>query len=158
VSADIFSAVLSFQRYLAVPASPIPHPIPDRDANTFVDLGCGACHQPRLPVTLTDADGKYVSAVIAPYTDLRLHDLGSHLADETVSGKKVSSKWRTAPLWGMGYRMSLEHFPTFLHDGRARSAEEAILWHDGEAANARARFEQLPAPQRKAFLHWLETL
>jgi CxxC motif-containing protein (DUF1111 family) len=158
VSADIFSAVLSFQRYLAVPASPTPHPIPDRDANTFVDLGCGACHQPRLPVILTDADGKEVSAVIAPYTDLRLHDLGNRLADETVAGKKVSSKWRTAPLWGLGYRMSLEHFPTFLHDGRARSAEEAILWHDGEAANARARFEQLATPQRKAFLHWLETL
>jgi CxxC motif-containing protein (DUF1111 family) len=158
LSADIFSAVLSFQRYLAVPASPTPHPIPDRDANTFVDLGCGACHQPRLPVTMTDADGKEVSAVIAPYTDLRIHDLGSRLADETVAGKKISSKWRTAPLWGLGYRMSLEHFPTFLHDGRARSAEEAILWHDGEGANARARFEQLPAPQRKAFLHWLETL
>jgi len=158
VSADIFSAVLSFQRYLAVPASPTPHPIPDQDANTFADLGCGACHEPRLPVTLTDADGKEVSAVIAPYTDLRLHDLGNRLADETVAGKKVSSKWRTAPLWGLGYRMSLEHFPTFLHDGRARSAEEAILWHDGEAASARTRFEQLPAPQRKAFLRWLDTL
>jgi CxxC motif-containing protein (DUF1111 family) len=158
VSADIFSAVLSFQRYLAVPASPTPHPIPDRDANTFVDLGCGACHQTRVPVTLTDGDGREVSAVIAPYTDLRLHDLGSRLADETVAGKKVSSKWRTAPLWGVGYRMSLEHFPTFLHDGRARSAEEAILWHDGEAAGARDRFEHLPASQRKAFLRWLETL
>lgn len=158
VSSDIFSAVVSFERYLAVPASPTPHPIPDQDANTFADLGCGACHQPRLPVTVTDADGKNVSAVIAPYTDLRLHDLGSHLADETVAGKKVSSKWRTAPLWGLGYRMTLERFPTFLHDGRARSAEEAILWHDGEAAGARDSFEHLPAPQRRAFLRWLETL
>jgi CxxC motif-containing protein (DUF1111 family) len=158
LSADIFSAVLSFQRYLAVPASPTPHSIPDPDANTFADLGCGACHLPRLPITLTDADGKEASAVIAPYTDLRLHDLGGRLSDETVAGKKAPSKFRTAPLWGLGYRMSLEHFPTFLHDGRARSAEEAILWHDGEATNARACFEQLPAAQRKAFLHWLETL
>ena len=158
VSADIFNAVLSFQRWLAVPASPTPHPIPDRDAHTFTDLGCVACHQPRLAVTLTDADGKDYAAVIAPYTDLRLHDLGTRLADETVAGEKVSSKWRTAPLWGLGYRMTLEHFPTFLHDGRARSAEEAILWHDGEATDARQNFEQLPASQRKAFLHWLETL
>jgi CxxC motif-containing protein (DUF1111 family) len=158
VSADIFNAVLSFQRYLAVPASPTPHPIPDLDAKTFADLGCVACHQPRLAVTLTDADGKDYAAVIAPYTDLRLHDLGTRLADETVAGKKISSKWRTAPLWGLGYRTNLEHFPTFLHDGRARSAEEAILWHDGEAAGARQNFEQLPAAQRKAFLHWLETL
>jgi len=158
VSAEIFNAVLSFQRYLAVPASPTPHPIPDRDAKTFAALGCVACHQPRMVVTLTDADGKDYAAVIAPYTDLRLHDLGTRLADETVAGKKVSSKWRTAPLWGLGYRMALEHFPTFLHDGRARSAEEAILWHDCEAAGARKNFEQLPASQRKAFLHWLETL
>ena len=158
VSGEIFDAVLSFQRYLAVPASPTPHSVPDRDANAFADLGCSACHQPRLAVTLTDAAGKNVSAVIAPYTDLRLHDLGDRLADETVAGKKVRSRWRTPPLWGMGYRMALEHFPTFLHDGRARSVQEAILWHDGEAAGARTRFEQLPAPQRKAFLHWLETL
>jgi CxxC motif-containing protein (DUF1111 family) len=158
VSADIFSAVVSFQRWLAVPASPTPHPAPDQDAKTFADLGCVACHQPRLAATLTDTDGKDVSAVIAPYTDLRLHDLGSRLADETIAGKKVSSKWRTAPLWGLGYRMSLERFPTFLHDGRARSAEEAILWHDGEAAGARDRFEHLPASQRKVFLRWLETL
>jgi CxxC motif-containing protein (DUF1111 family) len=158
VSDDIFNAVLSFQRWLAVPASPTPHPIPDGDARTFAELGCAACHQPRLPVALTDAAGKDVSAVIAPYTDLRLHDLGRRLADETVSGTKVTSRWRTAPLWGLGYRMSLERFPTFLHDGRARSAEEAILWHDGEAAAARNRFEQLSAAQRKVFLHWLETL
>jgi CxxC motif-containing protein (DUF1111 family) len=158
VSADIFNAVLSFQRYLAVPASPTPHPIPDLDAKTFAELGCVACHQPRLAVTLTDAVGKDYAAVIAPYTDLRLHDLGTRLADETVAGKKVLSKWRTAPLWGLGYRMTLEHFPTFLHDGRARSAEEAILWHDGEATSARQNFEQLPASQRKDFLRWLETL
>jgi CxxC motif-containing protein (DUF1111 family) len=158
VSADIFSAVVSFQRWLAVPGSPTPHSVPDQDAKTFADLGCAACHQPRLAITPPDADAKTIAAVIAPYTDLHLHDLGSRLADETVAGKKVSSKWRTAPLWGLGYRMSLEHFPTFLHDGRARSAEEAILWHDGEAAGARDHFEHLPALQRKAFLRWIETL
>jgi CxxC motif-containing protein (DUF1111 family) len=158
VSDDLFDAVLSFQRWLAVPPSPSPHPQPDPDAGVFADLGCAVCHQTRLPVALTDADGKSVAAVIAPYTDLRLHDLGTRLADEDVAGRKVPSKWRTAPLWGLGYRVSFERFPTFLHDGRARSAEEAILWHDGEAAGARERFEKLPAAQRKAFLHWVETL
>jgi CxxC motif-containing protein (DUF1111 family) len=158
VSDDIFNALLTFQRWLAVPASPTPHTTPDRDANTFAKLGCVGCHQPQVQVALTDDTGKDVSAVIAPYTDLHLHDLGGRLADENVAGKKVTSKWRTAPLWGLGYRMSLERFPTFLHDGRARSAEEAILWHDGEAAGARTRFEQLSAAERKAFLHWLETL
>jgi CxxC motif-containing protein (DUF1111 family) len=158
VSDDLFNAVLSFQRWLAVPASPTPHAVPDRGGELFAEVGCVACHQPRLPVTLTDSEGRKVSAVIAPYSDLRLHDLGSRLADENVAGQKVMSRWRTAPLWGLGYRVSFERFPTFLHDGRARSAEEAILWHDGEAAGARRRFEKLPAPERTALIHWLETL
>lgn len=158
VSAELLDAIVSFQRYLAVPASPSPHQAPDLDGKIFADLGCVACHRPQLQVDLSDADGKNVSAVIAPYTDLRLHDLGVRLADEDVSGTKIPSKWRTAPLWGLGYRMTRERQPTFLHDGRARSAEEAILWHDGEAAGARREFEQLPAARRKALLHWLETL
>ena len=117
------------------PASPTPHSIPDLDADTSLN-SVVSVHPPQLQVALTDDAGKDFSAVIAPYTDLRLHDLGARLADETVAGQKVASKWRTAPLWGLGYRMSLERFPTFLHDGRARSAEEAILWHDGEAASS----------------------
>jgi CxxC motif-containing protein (DUF1111 family) len=107
---------------------------------------------------LTDSHGRAATATIEPYTDLRLHDLGAALADESVAGQKVFSRWRTAPLWGLGYRMALECDPTFLHDGRARSVEEAILWHDGEAANAKSYFEHLPATQRRQFLHWLETL
>ena len=158
VSDDIFTAVLSFQRWLAVPASPTPHTDADHGGQTFADLGCIACHRPQWPVTLPDSDGKPNTTTIIPYTDLRLHNLGPALADQTMAGKKVTSRWRTAPLWGLGYRMSLERFPTFLHDGRARSAEEAILWHYGEAAAAREKFERLTADERKKFLRWLETL
>ena len=151
VSEDLLDAVVSFQRWLAVPPSPSPHSTPDVDGRIFADLGCAGCHQPLLAVPS-------VGASIAPYTDLRLHSLGTRLADSDVAGRKVTSKWRTAPLWGLGYRVSFERFPTFLHDGRARSVEEAILWHDGEAAGARKRFEHLTGEQRKAFLHWVETL
>ena len=158
VSAELFDAILSFQRWLAVPASPTPHSPADPGAQTFTELGCVACHRPQWPVTLTEANGATRTATIAPYTDLRRHNLGTGLADETVAGKKVTSEWRTAPLWGLGYRMSLERFPTFLHDGRARSVEEAILWHNGEATGARVQFEHLSEGQRKAFAHWLETL
>jgi len=158
VSDDIFTAVLSFQHWLAVPASPTPHDDAEHGGQTFADLGCSACHRPQWPVTLPDSDGKPNTVTITPYTDLRLHNLGPPLADQTIAGRKVTSRWRTAPLWGLGYRMSLERFPTFLHDGRARSAEEAILWHDGEAAGARERFESLSAGRRKTFLKWLETL
>ena len=151
VSDDLLDAVVSFQRWLAVPPSPSPHPAPDVDGRIFAELGCASCHQPLLAVPS-------VGAAIAPYTDLRLHNLGTRLADSDVAGHKVTSNWRTAPLWGLGYRVSFERFPTFLHDGRARSVEEAILWHDGEAAGARKKFEHLKAAQRKALLHWLETL
>jgi CxxC motif-containing protein (DUF1111 family) len=65
-----------------------------------------------------------------------------------------------------GYRASpirathrpIEFRRTFLHDGRARSAEEAILWHFGEAGHARSKFVDLGPRARETLLHWLETL
>ena len=78
--------------------------------------------------------------------------------DENAAGARVPSRWRTAPLWGLGYRMTTEAHPTFLHDGRARSPEEAILWHSGEAAAARRNFMNLWGRPRETLLHWLETL
>jgi CxxC motif-containing protein (DUF1111 family) len=157
VSEELLDAVAAFVRTLAVPASPV-HVQDPRGAETFQDIGCAACHQPRLPVQLPGRDGATAAGTIAPYTDLKLHDLGSEMADETVSGVKVPSRWRTAPLWGLGYRMKREGGPTLLHDGRARSLEEAVLWHAGEAARAKRRFLDLGPRARDALLHWLETL
>jgi CxxC motif-containing protein (DUF1111 family) len=54
--------------------------------------------------------------------------------------------------------MSRESKPTFLHDGRARSVEEALLWYDGEAAVVRERFEHLPREQREELLRFVEAL
>jgi CxxC motif-containing protein (DUF1111 family) len=127
------------------------------ESTLFVDIGCADCHLPSLPVEPSEG-GPKTSGAIAPYTDLRLHDLGIDLADEDVRGKRVDSRWRTAPLWGLGYRLRLESHPTFLHDGRARSAEEAILWHGGEGASSRRKFEELSPAQRAVLLSWLETL
>jgi CxxC motif-containing protein (DUF1111 family) len=158
VSEELLDAVVTFVRMLAVPESPV-HPQDDSLGSTlFRDIGCAACHGPRLPVELPTSDGSKVAGFIDPYTDLRLHDLGSEMADETASGAKVVSHWRTAPLWGLGYRMKVENHPTFLHDGRARSPEEAILWHSGEAAHAKRRFLDLGPRARDALLRWLETL
>jgi CxxC motif-containing protein (DUF1111 family) len=153
VSDDFLDAVVKFQNFLAVPQSPSPHPRPDVGLKVFVQIGCAGCHKPERVF-----GGDNTNSTIEPYSDLRLHNLGDRLADMTVSGQKVPSEFRTAPLWGMGYRVSFERHPTFLHDGRARSVEEAILWHDGEAASVRENFEKLPAQQRTAFLHWVETL
>jgi len=54
--------------------------------------------------------------------------------------------------------MSRECRPTFLHDGRARSVEEAVLWHDGEAAVVRERFEHLPRAKREELLRFVAAL
>jgi CxxC motif-containing protein (DUF1111 family) len=143
VSEELIEALVAFQRTLAVPRSP---PDPKEDSlgfELFKEIGCAVCHRLQIP--------------IAPYTDLQTHDLGREMDDETVAGTKVRSRWRTAPLWGLGYRMKTEGHPTFLHDGRARSAEEAILWHSGEAAPTRQNFVTLGPRSRHALLRWLET-
>ncbi|MDT1862436.1 hypothetical protein FPK50_23445, partial [Acinetobacter baumannii] len=46
----------------------------------------------------------------------------------------------------------------YLHDGRARSLTEAVMWHDGEAAAARQRFEKLATAEREALLAFLRSL
>ena len=84
----------------------------------FNASACDACHRP----TLNTPGG-----LISPYTDLQRHDLGVALADRDVSGHVVPSRWRTAPLWEISYRIRTEHVPTFVHDGRERSIEEAIF-------------------------------
>jgi CxxC motif-containing protein (DUF1111 family) len=158
VSSELLDAVLAFQTWLAVPESPERDEDNALGASLFARVGCDACHRPRVGVKLEDADGHPVDAIIEPYSDLRLHDLGDGLADQDNSGRSVASRWRTAPLWGLGYRLHRESFPTFLHDGRARSSEEAILWHAGEGSDARRAFERLTVDQRRALLQFLAAL
>jgi CxxC motif-containing protein (DUF1111 family) len=148
VSAEFMQALLDFQTFLAVPRS---KNTADNAAAAFADLGCAACHRPQLPVEGVDGIGG-----IAAYTDLSLHDLGTDLADRDVQGRTVPTRFRTAPLWGLGH--AARRPLTLLHDGRARSIEEAILWHDGEAAAARERFEHLDAALRQRLLAWLAQL
>ena len=87
--------------------------------------------------------------------------MGAGLADKLVEGQATGTMWRTAPLWGIGYTdkvMGGAGKVGYLHDGRARSLTEAILWHDGEAAKARQRFAQLSKTDRDAVLAFLKSL
>ncbi|MEZ7956696.1 MAG: di-heme oxidoredictase family protein [Rubritalea sp.] len=68
---------------------------------------------------------------IHPYTDFLLHDMGDGLADHSPDYEASSKEWRTAPLWGIGLVKTVTKHTRFLHDGRARNIEEAILWHGG---------------------------
>lgn len=150
---EFFHAVNTFQFLLAAPArAGIDAATDAAGAALFHRVGCAACHVPQLPVPRDGGDIR-----IDPYTDLLLHDLGEGLADRTVAGEPVSSRWRTAPLWGLAH--ALQAGPVgLLHDGRASNIEEAILWHEGQAQASRNSFMALDAAERQRLLHWIGTL
>lgn len=129
-----------------------------RGEAVFAQLGCATCHRPRL-VTGDVADLPELGhRTIEPYSDLLLHDLGDALADHRPEGDADGREWRTAPLWGLGVLDVVSGEIRLLHDGRARSPEEAILWHGGEAQRARDRFTQLARRERAALLRFLGSL
>lgn len=151
VSDDFMEAVVAFQNWIAVPVTAID-PAVEPAAALFTSSGCAACHVPELPIEQAKRSGS-----IRAYTDLLLHDLGKDLADRNAADKPMPSLWRTAPLWGLGYAIRSGRPLALLHDGRARTIEEALLWHGGEAASARSRFQHLSETQRQQLLAWLAT-
>jgi CxxC motif-containing protein (DUF1111 family) len=98
---------------------------------------------------------------IKPYTDLLLHDMGAGLADNFAEGQASGKMWRTSPLWGIGYTervMGTGGTVGYLHDGRARTLTEAVMWHGGEAEKSRQRFSALSTADRQALLAFLQSL
>ena len=124
----------------------------------FNRAGCSSCHLPEL-TTGPDAQPKYLAGqTIRPYTDLLLHDMGEGLADGRPDGLATGSEWRTAPLWGIGLQKIVTKHTFFLHDGRARNIEEAILWHGGEAEKAKAAFKNYSKEDRSRLIRFIESL
>ena len=153
----------TYVRLLAVPARRgVDRPEVRRGETLFRRAGCAGCHLPELRTAPEASFPELAGQTIRPYTDLLLHDLGSDLADIRLNGRPdrapSSRLWRTAPLWGLGLQKTVTGTVALLHDGRARSAEEAILWHGGEARTARSRFRSLPAVDRGALLRFLDSL
>jgi CxxC motif-containing protein (DUF1111 family) len=127
--------------------------------NAFVGLGCGACHTPSLVTSATAPNLAHRSERIWPYTDLLLHDMGEGLADRRPEGDATGFEWRTAPLWGIGLADAVAGgHASYLHDGRAGTLTEAILWHGGEAVAARDGFAALPSTSRDALIAFLQSL
>jgi CxxC motif-containing protein (DUF1111 family) len=126
---------------------------------SFVGLGCAACHNPSLVTAANAPNPAHRSQRIWPYTDLLLHDMGDGLADRRPEGEASGSEWRTAPLWGIGLaNVVAGGNARYLHDGRARTLPEAILWHGGEAQSARDAFAALSAAERDALVAFLMSL
>jgi len=124
----------------------------------FYGAGCASCHTPKF-VTSRDGDNPALRfQLIWPYSDFLLHDMGEGLADHRPEGEADGTEWRTPPLWGIGLTETVSGHTFFLHDGRARSLVEAILWHGGEAAAARDAFAQMSRTTRDDLVAFLESL
>jgi CxxC motif-containing protein (DUF1111 family) len=96
--------------------------------------------------------------IIFPYTDMLLHDMGEGLADNRPDFLANGNEWRTPPLWGIGLFQTVNGHTNYMHDGRARNLEEAILWHGGEAENANTAFRNLTSAQRNDIITFLNSL
>lgn len=150
-------AVLAYIRMLAPPGPGEMTPRREEGREIFAAIGCGSCHIPELrtgPSTIAALANQPVQL----YSDLLLHDLGEALADHRPDGNATGSEWKTAPLWGLRVmRDFLDGSAFLLHDGRARTVEEAILLHGGEAEAARSRFAALPVAAREALLDFVQS-
>lgn len=151
--------VVFYSRNLAVPARrDVGDPQVLHGKQVFYDTGCASCHQPSFVTSrLTDRPEQSFQ-LIWPHTDMLLHDMGPGLADNRPEAVADGTEWRTAPLWGIGLTQQVSGHTLFLHDGRARSLLEAILWHGGEAQPARDRVVNMPKPDRDALVSYLESL
>ncbi|MDO9639926.1 MAG: di-heme oxidoredictase family protein [Pseudotabrizicola sp.] len=159
VDAQGLDLVTFYSRNLGVPARrDEAGPEVLRGKAVFYQTGCTGCHRPAF-VTHRLADQPEQSfQLIWPYTDLLLHDMGDGLADNRPEARSTGTEWRTPPLWGIGLTQQVSGHSTFLHDGRARTLLEAILWHGGEAQAARDRVVDMPAADRADLIRFLESL
>lgn len=123
----------------------------------FSELKCGSCHTPKH-ITGAAVIPELENQTIYPYTDLLLHDMGEGLADNRPSFDATGREWRTPPLWGLGLLPVVNGHSRLLHDGRARTIEEAILWHGGEAATSQRAYTELTPTERAQLLAFLKAI
>ena len=140
------------------PRRALGDPVTDRGETLFASVGCASCHTPTVQTSEYHPHAELRDQTIHPYTDLLLHDMGPGLADTLPEGNATGSEWRTPPLWGIGLTRGVSGGEAFLHDGRARSLEEAIRWHGGEADASRQAFDALPNEDREALVAFLKSL
>ena len=129
-----------------------------RGRTLFSTASCVACHTSSFTTSAYHPKGELRNQTIRPYTDLLLHDMGPGLADSMAEGDATGAEWRTAPLWNIGLTAGVAGGEGYLHDGRARTIEEAILWHGGEAEQAKENFRKMSATDREAVVKFIRSL
>jgi CxxC motif-containing protein (DUF1111 family) len=156
---SILNFTTFYVRTLAVPARRnVSNEDVREGAILFNQIHCSGCHRPTIQTGIDLTLPQLNNQRIHPYTDLLVHDMGDGLADNRPDYLANGQEWRTQPLWGLGLMEKTTGVAYYLHDGRARTIEEAILWHDGEAKNSKNAFMQLTQAQRAQLLSFLNSL
>ncbi|NRA56276.1 MAG: c-type cytochrome [Gammaproteobacteria bacterium] len=122
----------------------------------FHEAGCAGCHK-SVVKTGKHEISRLENQLIRPYSDLLLHDMGKGLSGRP-DFEATAQEWRTSPLWGIGVTEAVNGHTNFLHDGRARNVQEAILWHGGEAENAQKKYTKLSKEDRQLMLTFINNL
>ena len=159
IDAEGLDLVAFYSSNLAVPArrgADTPEVL--RGKQMFYETGCTACHTPSFVTHRLEDRAEQSFQLIWPYSDMLLHDMGPALADNRPEARATGQEWRTPPLWGVGLTEQVNSHTYFLHDGRARSLLEAVLWHGGEAASQRDAVIGMSTLERDALLKFLESL
>ena len=169
-----------WHRGLAVPAARnLNRAEVKRGKTLFMQMGCAQCHRPSWTTgndnmwvdasikAYADANGlakdgdytkllpKFPMQTIWPYTDMVQHRL--FMVNDIRTG------WcRTTPLWGRGLSRQLTGADDRLHDCRARTIIEAIMWHGyskkSDAYRATEKFYKLPKADRDAVVKFIEAI
>lgn len=159
ISDELLDLVTFYAQNLAVPKRRKPDSEEVLKGKAlFHATGCASCHRPSYKTGKSPGNDHLEGQVIWPYTDMLLHDMGEALGDELAEGTASGREWRTPPLWGIGLTKTVSGHEFMLHDGRARSIEEAILWHGGEGLKARDGYLALTEEERAWMLAFLRSL
>ena len=156
---SVLHAITFYMKTLSVPARrDVNEPDVLEGQRLFKSIGCVRCHADVYTTKVNVAFRPLSAQVIRPYSDFLLHDMGPELADNRPEFEASGQEWRTAPLWGVGLSRRVSGHTQLLHDGRARSFTEAILWHGGEAEKIKQTFSRLSSAQRSKLVRFLESL
>lgn len=148
--------------YLKTLKAPLPRNEDDPNViagkGIFNQVQCAACHTPTLQTSYSPIEALSFKE-FHPYTNLLLHDMGPDLDDGYTEGFALTSEYRTPALWGLGLSADSQGGEVYLmHDGRARSIEQAILLHGGEAENSKNMYANLSAAEQQQLLAFLNSL
>ena len=169
-----------WHRGLAVPAArDLNNEEVKRGKQLFNEMGCAQCHRPSWTTgddnmwvdasikAYADANGlaqdgdytkllpKYPHQTIWPYTDMVQHRL--------FMKNDIRTGWcRTTPLWGRGLSRRLTGADDRLHDCRARTVVEAIMWHayakESDAYQSAEKFYHLSKEDRDAVVRFINSI